>query len=290
MTYCLGIKVASGLVAIADTRLTSGTEVSTNKKVSVYQSKKHSIFVMTSGLRSVRDKAITYFKEVLEERDASFNKLYKAVNALGEQVRRVAEEDRQSLNAAGLSFNLFAIVGGQLENDTEHKLFLLYPEGNWVEVGDGSPFIIIGNSGYGKPLLYRSLRFDSSMQDALKIGFFQCIAMIPGVSRSASTIIGGMLQGLSRKQAAEFSFFLAVPTMAAAGGYKLLKTYDTIQAADIKVLLIGNLVAFVVAMLAIKFFISFLTKYGFKVFGYYRIILGLVLLGLLASGYKLDVV
>jgi len=126
--------------------------------------------------------------------------------------------------------------------------------------------------------------------DALKIGFFQCIAMIPGVSRSASTIIGGMLQGLSRKQAAEFSFFLAVPTMAAAGGYKLLKTYDTIQAEDIKILLLGNLVAFVVAMLAIKFFISFLTKYGFKIFGYYRIVLGLVLLGLLASGYKLDIV
>lgn len=126
--------------------------------------------------------------------------------------------------------------------------------------------------------------------DALKIGFFQCIAMIPGVSRSASTIIGGMLQGLSRKQAAEFSFFLAVPTMAAAGGYKLLKTYDTIQTEDIKILLLGNLVAFVVAMLAIKFFISFLTKYGFKIFGYYRIVLGLVLLGLLASGYKLDVV
>ena len=126
--------------------------------------------------------------------------------------------------------------------------------------------------------------------DALKIGFFQCIAMIPGVSRSASTIIGGMLQGLSRKQAAEFSFFLAVPTMAAAGGYKLLKTYDTIQSEDIKTLLLGNLIAFVVAMLAIKFFISFLTKYGFKVFGYYRIILGLILLGLLASGYKLDVV
>lgn len=125
---------------------------------------------------------------------------------------------------------------------------------------------------------------------ALKIGLFQCIAMIPGVSRSASTIIGGMLQGLSRKQAAEFSFFLAVPTMAAAGGYKLLKTYDTIKAEDIQTLLIGNVVAFVVAMLAIKFFISFLTKYGFKVFGYYRIILGLILLGLLASGYKLDVV
>jgi len=126
--------------------------------------------------------------------------------------------------------------------------------------------------------------------DALKIGFFQCIAMIPGVSRSASTIIGGMLQGLSRKQAAEFSFFLAVPTMAAAGGYKLLKTYDTIQASDIQTLLIGNVIAFVVAMLAIKFFINFLTKYGFKVFGYYRIILGIILLALLASGYKLDIV
>lgn len=126
--------------------------------------------------------------------------------------------------------------------------------------------------------------------DALKIGFFQCIAMIPGVSRSASTIIGGMLQGLSRKQAAEFSFFLAVPTMAAAGGYKLLKTYDTIQASDIQTLLIGNVIAFVVAMVAIKFFINFLTKYGFKVFGYYRIILGIILLALLASGYKLDIV
>lgn len=125
---------------------------------------------------------------------------------------------------------------------------------------------------------------------ALKIGFFQCIAMIPGVSRSAATIIGGMFLGFSRKQAAEFSFFLAVPTMAAAAGYKFLKTYESIQADDIQILLIGNFVAFVVAMLAIRFFISFLTKYGFKVFGYYRIILGLVLLGLLASGYKLDIV
>src|SRR5690606_3978812 len=94
---------------------------------------------------------------------------------------------------------------------------------------------------------------------AFKIGLFQCIAMIPGVSRSAATIIGGMVQGFSRKQAAEFSFFLAVPTMAAAGGYKFLKTYDSIQAEDVQILLWGNLVAFIVAMLAIKFFINFLT-------------------------------
>lgn len=123
---------------------------------------------------------------------------------------------------------------------------------------------------------------------ALKIGFFQCIAMIPGTSRSAATIIGAMTQKLNRKQAAEFSFFLAVPTMLAAAGYKMLKTYrDTPKAIteNLDALLIGNVVAFFVAMLAIKFFISFLTKYGFKVFGYYRIIIGIIILSMWALGH-----
>ncbi len=124
---------------------------------------------------------------------------------------------------------------------------------------------------------------------ALQIGFFQCIAMIPGVSRSAATIIGGMSKGLSRKAAAEFSFFLAVPTMFAAAGYKLLKDYEAIQQQDLQVLLVGNIVAFIVAILAIKGFITFLTKYGFKVFGYYRIALGLLLLAMLAMGVDLKV-
>jgi undecaprenyl-diphosphatase len=124
---------------------------------------------------------------------------------------------------------------------------------------------------------------------ALKIGFFQCIALIPGVSRSAATIIGGMTQQLSRKSAAEFSFFLAVPTMFAASAYKLLKDYKHIRPADVETLLLGNVVAFVVAMLAIKFFIGFLTKYGFKLFGYYRIALGLLILLLFALGIDLEV-
>ncbi len=171
MTYCLGIKVASGLVAIADTRLTSGTEVSTNKKISIHEFENHSLFIMTSGLRSVRDKAVTYFREELEQNDQDFNKLYKAVNAFGQQVRRVAQEDRQALEKAGLQFNLHAIVGGQLQDDSEHKLYLLYPEGNWVEVGETSPFFIIGNTNFGKPLLYRSLHFDTSLEESLKIGF-----------------------------------------------------------------------------------------------------------------------
>lgn len=118
-------------------------------------------------------------------------------------------------------------------------------------------------------------------------GLFQCIAMIPGVSRSAATIIGGMVQRLDRKTAAEFSFFLAVPTMLAASGYKLLKTYKTIGSDQVEILLIGNIVAFIVAMLAIKFFIAFLTKHGFRVFGIYRILLGIVILALYFAGYEM---
>ena len=128
-----------------------------------------------------------------------------------------------------------------------------------------------------------------SHKSALIIGFFQCIAMIPGVSRSAATIIGGMTQKLDRTTAAEFSFFLAVPTMFAASAYKLLKSYQTITSDAISLLLFGNAVAFVVAMIAIKSFIAYLTKHGFRVFGWYRIALGLIILTLQAFGYKLSI-
>ncbi len=124
---------------------------------------------------------------------------------------------------------------------------------------------------------------------AFKIGLFQCLAMVPGVSRSAATIIGGMTQKMSRKAAAEFSFFLAVPTMFAASSYKLLKLYKSITTESISLLAIGNVVGFIVAMFAIKFFITFLTKYGFKVFGYYRIALGILLLTLFAMDVDLKV-
>ena len=112
------------------------------------------------------------------------------------------------------------------------------------------------------------------------IGLFQSLAMIPGVSRSAATIIGGLLQGLSRKSAAEFSFLLAIPTMLAATLYKALKYHQDIgfKSDDIPVFLIGNIVAFIVAMLAIKTFIHYLTKYGFRIFGIYRIIVGMIIL------------
>lgn len=127
---------------------------------------------------------------------------------------------------------------------------------------------------------------------ALKIGMFQVIAMIPGVSRSAATIIGGLSQKMTRKAAAEFSFFLAVPTMFAATAYKMYKYQKEVGFAmeDMGTLAIGNLVAFIVALIAIKGFISFLTKHGFKVFGWYRIVLGAAILILYALGYNLEVI
>jgi undecaprenyl-diphosphatase len=135
-------------------------------------------------------------------------------------------------------------------------------------------------------------------KQAIIIGLWQCVAMIPGVSRSAASIIGGMQQKLTRSLAAEFSFFLAVPTMAAATGYSLFlkdweengivqKGYDIILSSqqNITAFAVGNVVAFIVAMLAIKFFIGFLQKHGFRLFGWYRIVAGIVLLGLIYSGY-----
>jgi len=127
---------------------------------------------------------------------------------------------------------------------------------------------------------------------AVMIGLSQCVAMVPGVSRSMATIVGGMATGLSRKNAAEFSFFLAVPTMAAATGLELLKVVRNPASAsalthNLQTLLIGNLVAFVVALAAIRFFIGFLTRHGVKAFGYYRIAVGLVLLVLIALGLPL---
>ena len=170
MTYCLGVKVEEGLLAIADTRITSGSETTNAKKISVHQAGDNQLFLMTSGLRSIRDKAVTYFEEILDGPDWHFTKMYEAVNAFGEQLRRVKREDKEALIESGLIFNIFSIVGGQLENDKDHKLFLLYPEGNWIEIGSATPFTIIGNSGYGKPILNRVITEQSSLMFALKTG------------------------------------------------------------------------------------------------------------------------
>jgi undecaprenyl-diphosphatase len=154
-----------------------------------------------------------------------------------------------------------------------------------IMIAGGVVFLFIDN-------IFKLHNIDSeekvSYATALKIGLFQCLAILfPGLSRSAATIIGGMSLKLTRNAAAEFSFFLAVPTMLAATGYKLLEYYNKnggFSSNEIKQLAIGNAVAFIVALLAIKFFIGFLKKHGFKVWGWYRIIVGIILLLLIWKG------
>ena len=132
-----------------------------------------------------------------------------------------------------------------------------------------------------------------SYATALKIGLYQCLAMIPGTSRSGASIVGGMAEKLTRKSAAEFSFFLAVPTMFGATGKKLLDFYQdggALSSNEVSMLVVGNIVGFLVAIVAIKSFIGFLTKHGFKLFGWYRIIVGMAIIILLLSGQSLSVI
>jgi putative proteasome-type protease len=170
MTFCLGIAVEEGLVGIADTRVLSGSECLVAKKTATYQGPGFSFFVMTSGLRSLRDKILLYFEEAFAKETLTRERLFKVVNLYAQQVRRVSEEDRQALEHADLRFNAHSLIGGQCGEDSAHRLFLVYPEGNWVEVGPDTPYQIIGASGFGKPILERSLNRSDSMLYAYKVG------------------------------------------------------------------------------------------------------------------------
>lgn len=150
----------------------------------------------------------------------------------------------------------------------------------------GGVILIFVDSWFRNPSKNQEITY----MKALVIGLFQIIAMIPGVSRSAATIIGGLTQKLDRKNAAEFSFFLAVPTMFAASAYKLYKGYGSVTSDNIGILVAGNIIAFVVAMLAIKSFVTYLANHGFKIFGYYRIAVGLVILILYSLNLELKIV
>ncbi len=182
--------------------------------------------------------------------------------------------------AAILGFLFSDTIDSLLENPTVVAVMLVI----------GGVFMLFIDKIFNKPQDDQTITYKKSFI----IGLCQCIAMIPGVSRSMATIVGGMSQKLNRKTAAEFSFFLAVPTMAAASGYKVLKLLldeqgRVLLTSNIGVLVLGNIVAFVVAILAIKFFISFLTKYGFKAFGYYRIVVGCVILVLMLFGMDFSI-
>ena len=174
MTFCLGITVEEGLVGIAATLITSGNEMITARKVTTYKTKKGSFFLMTSGLRSLRDKALTYFEDQMDEEAWSQNdKLYKVVNTFAAQVRRVSAEDKAAIEGGRLNFDIHTLIGGQMEGDKEHMLYLIYPEGNWVTVNKGTPYHVIGERAYGKPVLDRTLTYTDPIRFALKVG---CLA------------------------------------------------------------------------------------------------------------------
>ncbi len=160
-------------MGIADSRVISGNENISARKISVFDINGHKVFIMTSGLRSVRDKAVAYFEEAMSEVETTPDRLFKVANAFAMQIRRVAEEDKKTLEESGFSFNIYCLIGGKMHNDTEHKLYLIYPQANWVEIGVGTPYHIIGSAGYGKPVLDRTLQYEDSMRFALKVG---CLA------------------------------------------------------------------------------------------------------------------
>ena len=170
MTFCLGITVDEGLVGIADTRVVAGNECMVARKTATYQGPGFSFFIMHSGLRSARDKILLYFEEAFARETKARGRLFRVVNLYAQQVRRVCQEDGEALRHAELKFNAYSLIGGQMSADSTHKLYLVYPEGNWVEIGPDTPYQIIGASGFGKPILERSLNPTDSMLYAFKVG------------------------------------------------------------------------------------------------------------------------
>lgn len=170
MTFCLGITLEQGLIGIADTRVVAGNECLVARKTASYQGPGFAFFVMSSGLRSLRDKILLYFEEAFAKESNARDRLFKVVDLYTRQVRRVADEDAEPLQRGDLKFNAYALIGGQMSGDSAHRLYLVYPEGNWVEIGPDTPYQIIGASGFGKPILERSLTYSDSMQYAFKVG------------------------------------------------------------------------------------------------------------------------
>jgi putative proteasome-type protease len=171
VTFCVGVKVRDGLVALADTQIVRGGEVSSKAKLSLHEHADRPLFVMTSGLRSVRDKVVLRLEDLLAARDEPYRRLHEVVTVFGDLLKAVRAEDGPSLDESGLRFNLHAIIGGQLTDDDEPTLFMVYPEGNWVTATEDAPSFIIGRTFYGKPILDRLLRADTSLPQAISLAY-----------------------------------------------------------------------------------------------------------------------
>jgi len=169
MTYCVGIKVQEGLVCLADGRITSGSQLSSAQKGTMIDAGEHSFLLMSSGLRSVRDKSLALLRRDLAA--GGCRTMLDACSAFCHCLRRVEEEDREALERSKLMFNLHALLCGQLNDDREPQIYLVYPEGNWIEVDRRTPHLAIGVTSYGKPILDRALKHETSLRAALKIAY-----------------------------------------------------------------------------------------------------------------------
>jgi undecaprenyl-diphosphatase len=219
---------------------------------------------------------------LMHVQDPEFAKTFEIVIQLGAIMAVVFMYIRRFFVGITIYIKLFiaflptGVVGFLAYKTIKHYLFNPVTVSISLIIG-GVVLILLDKWSRNKRSRYTELE-DISYADAFKIGLVQCLSMIPGVSRAAATIFGGVMSGFDRKQAAEFSFLLAIPTMLAASGYDLLKEHDHIHKDNLVILLLGAFIAFIVAILAIRGFIAFLNKYGFKHFGYYRIILGVLFL------------
>jgi len=198
MTFCVGIKVRQGIVMLADTQIVRGSEQVNKAKLAVSRHRDASLLTMTSGLRSIRDKAVIYLDEQLAYADG-VTRLYQVANMFGDQLRRVREEDGPSLVQANFSFNLNAIIGGCLSGDASPTLFYVYPEGNWIEAAVDSPYFIIGRTPYGKPILDRLLTYETDLRTATALALLAFDATRTSVTDVACPIDVGVVFANTRE-------------------------------------------------------------------------------------------
>jgi len=221
------------------------------------------LFTIVIQLGTILSVLVLYFKRFFKSFDFYFKLIVAAIPA----------------SILGLLFNDF--IDSLLESPLNVAIMLVI----------GGVILLFVDKWFNKPTVESS--DDISYKQAFTIGLYQCLALIPGTSRSASTIVGGMTQKLTRKAAAEFSFFLALPMMFGASVVKLYKFFKeghSFTGEEVNLLIFGNIIGFIVAIIAIKTFINILTKYGFKAFGWYRIVVGLVIIGLMLSGHSLQII
>ncbi len=198
MTFCIGIKVREGIVALADSRIVVGNTQGSKQKLAAIEHPSGGLFTMTSGLRSIRDKTHTYLDESFQQHASPYTRTFQAVNEFGSQLRRVRNEDGDSLRAAGLSFNSHAIIGGRLSDDSEPQLYYVYPEGNWIESHPDSPYFIIGRTTYGKPVLDRLLTFETPLRQAMALALLAFDATRTSVTDVDGPIDVAILAGDNR--------------------------------------------------------------------------------------------